>query len=66
MTNCLLAHDYISEKHHRYENVHAVEKLHQLIETWYAMSEYLKQEMNPNFRMTHPLNPIHMVSFSRA
>jgi DNA-directed RNA polymerase subunit beta' len=57
---------YISEKHHRYGNVHAVEKLRQLIETWYATSEYLKQEMNPNFRMTDPLNPVHMMSFSGA
>lgn len=37
---------YTSEKHYRYGNVHAVEKLRQLIETWYATSEYLKQEMN--------------------
>ena len=57
---------YTSEKHHRYGNVHAVEKLRQLIETWYATSEYLKQEMNPNFRMTDPLNPVHMMSFSGA
>nr|YP_010917740.1 RNA polymerase subunit beta'' [Encalypta ciliata]UVG41326.1 RNA polymerase subunit beta'' [Encalypta ciliata] len=57
---------YISEKHYRYGNVHAVEKLRQLIETWYATSEYLKQEMNPNFRMTDPLNPVHMMSFSGA
>nr|QFK69584.1 RNA polymerase beta' subunit [Pogonatum inflexum] len=57
---------YISEKHHRYGNVHAVEKLRQLIETWYATSEYLKQEMSPNFRMTDPLNPVHMMSFSGA
>jgi hypothetical protein len=28
-----------------------------LIETWYATSEYLKQEMNPKFRMIDPLNP---------
>jgi DNA-directed RNA polymerase subunit beta' len=58
--------DYTSEKHYRYGNVHAVEKLRQLIETWYATSEYLKQEMNPNFRMTDPLNPVHMMSFSGA
>nr|YP_009920464.1 RNA polymerase beta'' subunit [Syntrichia filaris]QMQ99608.1 RNA polymerase beta'' subunit [Syntrichia filaris] len=57
---------YTSEKHYRYGNVHAVEKLRQLIETWYATSEYLKQEMNPNFRMTDPLNPVHMMSFSGA
>lgn len=57
---------YTSEKNYRYGNVHAVEKLRQLIETWYATSEYLKQEMNPNFRMTDPLNPVHMMSFSGA
>nr|YP_009682228.1 RNA polymerase beta' subunit [Fissidens nobilis]QDQ38640.1 RNA polymerase beta' subunit [Fissidens nobilis] len=57
---------YISEKHYHHGNVHAVEKLRQLIETWYATSEYLKQEMNPNFRMTDPLNPVHMMSFSGA
>jgi DNA-directed RNA polymerase subunit beta' len=57
---------YNSEKNYRYGNVHAVEKLRQLIETWYATSEYLKQEMNPNFRMTDPLNPVHMMSFSGA
>jgi DNA-directed RNA polymerase subunit beta' len=57
---------YTSEKHHCYGNVHAVEKLRQLIETWYATSEYLKQEMNPNFRMTDPLNLIHMMSFLGA
>jgi hypothetical protein len=28
------------EKHNRYGNVHAVEKLRQLIQTWYTMSEY--------------------------
>lgn len=37
------------EKHHHYGNVHAVEKLRQSIEIWYATSEYLRQEMNPNF-----------------
>nr|YP_010576332.1 RNA polymerase beta'' subunit [Angiopteris fokiensis]UZN43873.1 RNA polymerase beta'' subunit [Angiopteris fokiensis] len=57
---------YSSEQHHRYGSVHSVEKLRQLIETWYATSEYLKQEMNPNFRMTDPLNPVHMMSFSGA
>jgi len=45
----------ILEKHHHYGNVHAVEKLRQSIEIWYATSEYLRQEMNPNFRMTDPL-----------
>nr|YP_010892609.1 RNA polymerase beta'' subunit [Pleurozia subinflata]URH13426.1 RNA polymerase beta'' subunit [Pleurozia subinflata] len=56
----------LSEKHHNYGNLHAVEKLRQLIETWYATSEYLKQEMNPNFRMTDPSNPVHMMSFPGA
>lgn len=53
-------------KHHQYGNVHAVEKLRQSIEIWYATSEYLRQEMNPNFRMTDPLNPVHIMSFSGA
>nr|WOC92516.1 RNA polymerase beta'' subunit [Utricularia aurea] len=57
---------FILEKHHHYGNVHAVEKLRQSIEIWYATSEYLRQEMNPNFRMTDPLNPVHMMSFSGA
>nr|YP_009476174.1 DNA-directed RNA polymerase beta'' chain [Eurycorymbus cavaleriei]AVM38177.1 DNA-directed RNA polymerase beta'' chain [Eurycorymbus cavaleriei] len=56
----------IVEKHHHYGNVHAVEKLRQSIEIWYATSEYLRQEMNPNFRMTDPLNPVHIMSFSGA
>nr|AVM83603.1 RNA polymerase beta' subunit [Adenocalymma flaviflorum] len=56
----------ILEKHHHYGNVHAVEKLRQSIEIWYAISEYLRQEMNPNFRMTDPFNPVHIMSFSGA
>lgn len=56
----------ILEKQHHYGNVHAVEKLRQSIEIWYATSEYLRQEMNPNFRMTDPFNPVHMMSFSGA
>nr|YP_009972397.1 RNA polymerase beta'' subunit [Distemonanthus benthamianus]QNH82525.1 RNA polymerase beta'' subunit [Distemonanthus benthamianus] len=56
----------ILEKHHHYGNVHAVEKLRQSIEIWYATSEYLRQEMNPNFRMTDPFNPVHIMSFSGA
>nr|YP_010832847.1 RNA polymerase beta'' subunit [Astragalus cognatus]WFG52816.1 RNA polymerase beta'' subunit [Astragalus cognatus] len=56
----------ILEKHNHYGNVHAVEKLRQSIEIWYATSEYLRQEMNPNFRMTDPLNPVHIMSFSGA
>nr|QHE50321.1 RNA polymerase beta'' subunit [Pittosporopsis kerrii] len=58
--NCIL------EKHHHYGNVHAVEKLRQSIEIWYATSEYLRQKMNPNFRMTDPFNPVHIMSFSGA
>nr|YP_009668976.1 RNA polymerase subunit beta [Galphimia angustifolia]QCW93974.1 RNA polymerase subunit beta [Galphimia angustifolia] len=56
----------ILEKHYHYGNVHAVEKLRQSIEIWYATSEYLRQEMNPNFRMTEPFNPVHVMSFSGA
>nr|ABV65712.1 RNA polymerase beta'' subunit [Gonopterodendron arboreum] len=57
---------FIFEKHHNYGNVHAVEKLRQSIEIWYATSEYLRHEMNPNFRITDPLNPVHIMSFSGA
>nr|QKV44353.1 RNA polymerase beta'' subunit [Daphniphyllum macropodum] len=57
---------FILEKHHHYGNVHAVEKLRQSIEIWYATSEYLRQEMNPNFRITDPFNPVHIMSFSGA
>uniref|UniRef100_UPI003001427E RNA polymerase beta subunit n=1 Tax=Aspidistra liboensis TaxID=2917568 RepID=UPI003001427E len=57
---------FILEKHHHYGNVHAVEKLRQSIEIWYATSEYLRQEINPNFRMTDPSNPVHLMSFSGA
>ena len=32
----------LSEKHQNVGNLHAVEKLRQLIETWYATSEYFK------------------------
>nr|YP_009729892.1 RNA polymerase beta'' subunit [Caldesia parnassifolia]QHW08228.1 RNA polymerase beta'' subunit [Caldesia parnassifolia]UDZ61179.1 RNA polymerase beta subunit [Caldesia parnassifolia]UDZ61180.1 RNA polymerase beta subunit [Caldesia parnassifolia]UDZ61181.1 RNA polymerase beta subunit [Caldesia parnassifolia]UDZ61182.1 RNA polymerase beta subunit [Caldesia parnassifolia] len=56
----------ILQKHHDYGNIHAVEKLRQSIEIWYATSEYLRQEMNPNFRMTNPSNPVHLMSFSGA
>jgi DNA-directed RNA polymerase subunit beta' len=57
---------FILEKHHHCGNIHAVEKLRQSIEIWYATSEYLRQEMNPNFRMTDPFNPVHIMSFSGA
>ncbi|KAK3012270.1 hypothetical protein RJ639_012181, partial [Escallonia herrerae] len=56
----------ILEKHHHYGNVHVVEKSRQSIEIWYATSEYLRQEMNLNFRMTDPFNPVHIMSFSGA
>nr|YP_009938704.1 RNA polymerase beta'' subunit [Mitrasacme pygmaea]QNV46937.1 RNA polymerase beta'' subunit [Mitrasacme pygmaea] len=56
----------ILENQHYFGNVHAVEKLRQSIEIWYATSEYLRQEMNPNFRMTDPFNPVHIMSFSGA
>nr|QFQ37171.1 RNA polymerase beta''subunit [Dipsacus japonicus] len=57
---------FILEKHHYFGNVHAVEKLRQSIEIWYATSEYLRHEMNLNFRMTDPFNPVHIMSFSGA
>nr|YP_010290532.1 RNA polymerase beta'' subunit [Centrolepis aristata]ULQ64477.1 RNA polymerase beta'' subunit [Centrolepis aristata] len=57
---------FILEKHYHYGNVHAVEKLRQSIEIWYATSEYLRQEMNPHFRMTDPFNPVYLMSFSGA
>lgn len=57
---------FLLEKHYHYGNVHTVEKLRQSIEIWYATSEYLRQEMNPNFRMTDPFNPVHIMSFSGA
>nr|UDN41296.1 RNA polymerase beta'' subunit [Myrsine umbellata] len=57
---------FLLEKHYHYGNVHTVEKLRQSIEIWYATSEYLRKEMNPNFRMTDPFNPVHIMSFSGA
>nr|QST19536.1 RNA polymerase beta'' subunit [Vaccinium japonicum] len=57
---------FLLEKHHHYGNVHAVEKLRQSVDIWYATSEYLRQEMNQNFRMTDPFNPVHIMSFSGA
>nr|YP_009670607.1 RNA polymerase beta'''' subunit [Passiflora lutea]QCX29874.1 RNA polymerase beta'''' subunit [Passiflora lutea] len=57
---------FILEEHHHYGNVHTIEKLRQSIEIWHAMSEYLRQEMNPNFRMTEPFNPVYIMSFSGA
>nr|YP_010567370.1 RNA polymerase beta'' subunit [Plicosepalus curviflorus]UZC33640.1 RNA polymerase beta'' subunit [Plicosepalus curviflorus] len=57
---------FILEKHYHDGSIHAVEKLRQSIEIWYITSEYLRQEMNPNFRMTDPLNPVHLMAFSGA
>nr|QXG82812.1 RNA polymerase beta'' subunit [Asplenium komarovii] len=57
---------YVSEQNYRYGSLHAVEKLRQSIEAWYATSECSKREMNSNFRMIDPLNPVHMMSFSGA
>nr|YP_009690557.1 RNA polymerase beta'' subunit [Lindsaea linearis]QEG57337.1 RNA polymerase beta'' subunit [Lindsaea linearis] len=57
---------YVSEQYYRYGSLHAVEKLRQSIEAWYATSECSKREMNPNFKMIDPLNPVHMMSFSGA
>nr|YP_009425625.1 RNA polymerase beta'' subunit [Christella appendiculata]ASU94300.1 RNA polymerase beta'' subunit [Christella appendiculata] len=57
---------YVSERHYRYGSLHAVEKLRQSIEAWYATSECPKREMNPSFKMIDPLNPVHMMSFSGA
>nr|YP_009548221.1 RNA polymerase beta'' subunit [Onychium japonicum]AYW14767.1 RNA polymerase beta'' subunit [Onychium japonicum] len=57
---------YVSEQHYRCGSLHAVEKLRQSIEAWYATSECLKREMNFSFKMIDPLNPVHMMSFSGA
>nr|YP_009691001.1 RNA polymerase beta'' subunit [Saccoloma inaequale]QEG57781.1 RNA polymerase beta'' subunit [Saccoloma inaequale] len=57
---------YVSEQYYRYGSLHAVEKLRQSIEAWYATSECSKREMNPSFKMIDPLNPVHMMSFSGA
>nr|YP_003587660.1 RNA polymerase beta'' subunit [Anomochloa marantoidea]ACT15398.1 RNA polymerase beta'' subunit [Anomochloa marantoidea] len=57
---------FFLEKHYYYGAVHAVEKLRQSVEIWYATSEYLKQEMNSNFRITDPSNPVYLMSFSGA
>jgi DNA-directed RNA polymerase subunit beta' len=43
-----------------------VEKLRQSVEIWYVTSEYLKQEMNSNFRITYPSNLVYLMSFSKA
>nr|YP_009461202.1 RNA polymerase beta '' subunit [Poa annua]AUT82478.1 RNA polymerase beta '' subunit [Poa annua] len=57
---------FLLEKNYYYGAIHAVEKLRQSVEIWYATSEYLKQEMNSNFRITDPSNPVYLMSFSGA
>nr|YP_009547373.1 RNA polymerase beta'' subunit [Hemionitis subcordata]AYW15029.1 RNA polymerase beta'' subunit [Hemionitis subcordata] len=57
---------YVSEQHYRCGSLHAIEKLRQSIEAWYATSECSKREMNPSFKIIDPLNPVHMMSFSGA
>nr|Q85FM9.2 RecName: Full=DNA-directed RNA polymerase subunit beta''; AltName: Full=PEP; AltName: Full=Plastid-encoded RNA polymerase subunit beta''; Short=RNA polymerase subunit beta'' [Adiantum capillus-veneris]AAP29382.2 RNA polymerase beta'' chain [Adiantum capillus-veneris] len=57
---------YVSEGHYRCGSLHAIEKLRQSIEAWYATSECLKREMSPSFKMIDPLNPVHMMSVSGA
>nr|AOV84672.1 RNA polymerase b''-subunit [Actinostachys pennula] len=56
----------IPDRYHLYGSLHAVEKLRQSIEAWYATSECLKREMNPSFQMIDPINSVHMMSFSGA
>lgn len=51
---------------YRRGSIHAIEKLRQVVETWHITSEHLKNEMSSNFRITDPLNPVHMMSFSGA
>nr|YP_009561257.1 RNA polymerase beta'' subunit [Selaginella indica]QAR48678.1 RNA polymerase beta'' subunit [Selaginella indica] len=55
-----------SGEDHHHGNVHAVERLRRLIEAWYATSEYVKTEVNLNFGITDPSNPVHVMSFSGA
>ncbi|CAN6453945.1 unnamed protein product [Victoria cruziana] len=45
---------FILEKYHHYGNI------------WYDTSEYLRQEMNLNFKITDPSNPVHIMSYSGA
>jgi len=37
-----------------------------VVATWHTTSEYLKREMTSHFRITDPLNPVHIMSFSGA
>lgn len=57
---------YASIDQYRRGSIHAIEKLRQVVETWHITSEHLKNEMSSNFRITDPLNPVHMMSFSGA
>nr|YP_636394.1 RNA polymerase beta'' subunit [Staurastrum punctulatum]Q32RY2.1 RecName: Full=DNA-directed RNA polymerase subunit beta''; AltName: Full=PEP; AltName: Full=Plastid-encoded RNA polymerase subunit beta''; Short=RNA polymerase subunit beta'' [Staurastrum punctulatum]AAX45749.1 beta'' subunit of RNA polymerase [Staurastrum punctulatum] len=57
---------YTSEEQYRRGSIHAVEKLRHVVETWHTTSEYLKREMTSHFRITDPLNPVHIMSFSGA
>jgi hypothetical protein len=57
---------HTSEEEYRRGSIHAVEKLRHVVETWHTTSEYLKREMTSHFRITDPLNPVHIMSFSGA
>jgi DNA-directed RNA polymerase subunit beta' len=43
-----------AEQHYNYGAIHAVEKIRQSVEIWYATSEYLKQEMCRRFDLGGP------------
>lgn len=47
-------------------NVHGIEKSYQSIKILYVISEYLRQEINPNFYMTDPSYLVDLMSFSGA
>nr|QGU93070.1 RNA polymerase beta'' subunit [Selaginella nummulariifolia] len=57
---------FFEEEHHRYGNVHAVERSRLLIEAWYTTGEYTKTEMSPNPRTTDPSNPVHVMPLPGA
>jgi len=57
---------HTSEEQYRRGSIHVVEKLRHVVETWHTTSEYLKREMTSHFRITDPLNPVHIMSFSGA
>ena len=56
----------ISEKNYTIGNIHAIEKLRQIVEIWHTTSEFLKREMSSSFNVIEVLNPVHMMSFSGA